>query len=176
MTCAKCLRELEAESAYCRHCGASVAAGGPSARRLTRRPSEGKLGGVCSGIAVYLDVDVTIVRLAWIILSIVPGVFVGGVLAYLAAWVLMPAATPGDVSVPVGRRLMRSASDRQIAGVCAGIAEYLDVDATLVRVITAILAIYPGALIGGLLVYLVAWFIIPASTMTLHSQSLSTPA
>jgi len=176
VTCAKCLKELETESAYCRHCGTAVAAGAPGTRRLTRRPAEGKIGGVCSGLAVYLDTDVTIVRLAWIVLSIVPGVFVGGVLAYLAAWMLIPAAAPGELSVPHGRRLVRSGSDRQIAGVCGGVAEYLDVDPTLVRVIAAILAIYPGALIGGLVVYLIGWFIIPTSTITLHSQSISTPA
>jgi phage shock protein PspC (stress-responsive transcriptional regulator) len=149
-----------------------VRTGGPP-RHLARRPAEGKLGGVCAGIAAYLDADVTLVRLSWIVLSIVPGVFVGGVLAYLAAWVLMPAA-PAEPALPHAHRLMRSLSDRRIAGVCGGLSEYLEVDATLVRVIVAILAIYPGAIVGGVIVYAIAWLIIPQAQGTL--QSVTTTA
>lgn len=173
MTCAKCRRELEPESAYCRFCGAAVRADGRT-KHLTRRTAEGKLGGVCAGIAAYLDADVTLVRLGWIILSIVPGLFVGGALAYLAAWILIPAAEAGESDTSVGRRLTRSSSDRQIGGVCGGLAEFFAVDPTAVRVIAAVLAVYPGALIGGLVVYLIAWFIMPGPSVTV--QSLSAPA
>jgi phage shock protein PspC (stress-responsive transcriptional regulator) len=144
-------------------------------------PDEGKLGGVCAGIAAYLDLDVTIVRLAWIILSIVPGVLLGGVLAYIAAWVLMPEATPAErAGAPAGRRrLMRSSTDSMLGGVCGGLAEFLGVDATLVRVVTVVLAIYPGAVIGGVLVYLVAWFVVPprpASIAAAPHETGSAPA
>lgn len=139
-------------------------------RRLTRRPAEGRFGGVCAGIAAYLNADVTLVRLSWVVLSIVPGVFVGGVLAYLTAWVLMPIG-PAEPALPQQHRLLRSFSDRWIAGVCGGLSEYLEVDATLVRVIVAILAIYPGAFVGGLIFYAIAWFVIPAAPSTLRSVS-----
>jgi phage shock protein PspC (stress-responsive transcriptional regulator) len=69
---------------------------------------------------------------------------------------------------------MRSLSDRRIAGVCGGLSEYLEVDATLVRVIVAILAIYPGAIVGGVIVYAIAWLIIPQAQGTL--QSVTTTA
>ena len=49
-----------------------------------------KLAGVCGGIAEYLAVDPTAVRVAWAILTIVPGGIVLGVLAYLAAWLIVP--------------------------------------------------------------------------------------
>ncbi|HWF12690.1 MAG TPA: PspC domain-containing protein [Candidatus Acidoferrales bacterium] len=49
-----------------------------------------KIAGVCGGIAEYLDVDPTIVRLIWVALSVVPGGFVGGVLAYVLAWAIIP--------------------------------------------------------------------------------------
>jgi phage shock protein PspC (stress-responsive transcriptional regulator) len=132
-----------------------------SPRRLVRKPESGRIAGVCSGIADYLDADVTLVRLAWVILSIVPGGFIGGVIGYLAAWIIMPDANePGLASAGV-RRLTRSATDKKIAGVCGGLAEYFTVDATLVRVVWAILTIVPGAIVLGVLAYLVAWFIMP---------------
>jgi phage shock protein C len=173
VTCVKCQKELEPESAFCRFCGADVRAQG-TPKRLTRRPAEGKLGGVCAGIAAYLETDVALVRLGWVILSIVPGLFLGGALAYLAAWLMIPVAEPDGPAPSHGRRLMRSISDKQIAGVCGGIAEYLGLDSTLVRVLAVVLAIYPGALIGGVIVYLVAWFIMPAARLDLQSLSATT--
>ena len=162
MTCARCQREIEAESSYCRFCGAS-ATSRDTARRFVRVPDEGKIAGVCAGLAAYFDVDVTIVRLVWVILSIIPGVFIGGAAAYIAAWILTPVANPREHRL-VGRRLARSEADKQIAGVCGGLAEYFGVDSTIVRLAAVILAIYPGAIIGGVVAYLVAWFIMPART------------
>jgi phage shock protein PspC (stress-responsive transcriptional regulator) len=48
---------------------------------------------VCGGIAEYLDADPTIVRLIWVALSVVPGGLVGGVIAYLLAWIIIPKAS-----------------------------------------------------------------------------------
>lgn len=56
------------------------------------------------------------------------------------------------------RRLTLSESDKKIAGVCGGIAEYFSVDPTLVRLVAVILALVGGS---GLLIYLVAWLIMP---------------
>jgi phage shock protein PspC (stress-responsive transcriptional regulator) len=116
---------------------------------------------VCAGIAEYLDADVTLVRLLWIVLSIVPGAFVGGVIAYLVAWIIMPDATD-PVSDPGVRRLTRSTTERKIAGVCGGLAEYFHLDPTVVRVVWAILAVVPGGIVLGILSYVVAWFIMPS--------------
>lgn len=48
------------------------------------------------------------------------------------------------------RRLVRIPAEQKIAGVCAGIADYLDVDVTLVRAIWVALSIVPGAIVGGI--------------------------
>ena len=146
-----------------------------SPRRLFRNQAAGRIAGVCAGIAEYLDTDVAVVRLAWIVLSIVPGGFVGGLVAYIAAWAIMP-----DASVPVGvdagaRRLFRSSVDRKIGGVCGGLAEYLGADSTVVRLIWAILAIVPGAVVLGIAAYLVAWFIIPSVPAPLAVVAQSVP-
>jgi phage shock protein C len=162
VTCAKCQREIEAESSYCRFCGASVLSPG-TPRRFVRLPDDGKVAGVCAGLAAYFDTDVTLVRLAWVTLSIIPGVLIGGVVAYIAGWVLMPVAGPQDHRV-LDRRLARSETDKHIAGVCGGLAQFFGVDATIVRLAAVALAIYPGAIIGGVIAYLIAWFIMPPAS------------
>lgn len=58
-----------------------------------------------------------------------------------------------------GRRLTRSREDRMIGGVCGGLARYLNVDATLIRVITAVVVLF-GAF-TPLVAYLVAWVLMP---------------
>lgn len=175
MTCRRCAREIEADSAFCRYCGAP-AEEPASPRRLTRLPQEGKLGGVCAGIAAYLKTDPTVVRLLWVILSVVPGVIIGGVIAYVVAWILLPAGSAEGATQPApGRRLRRSAADRKIAGVCGGLAEYFGVDSTLVRIAAVVLAIYPGAVICGVLVYLLAWFVMPSAASERLEPSPSTP-
>lgn len=60
------------------------------AKRLYRSDRERILGGVAGGMADYFDVDVTLVRLAWIILALVSAGL--GVFAYIVAWVIMPEA------------------------------------------------------------------------------------
>jgi phage shock protein PspC (stress-responsive transcriptional regulator) len=162
MNCGRCGREIEADSAFCRFCGAT--AGAPpllSERTLRRRPDAGRLGGVCAGLAEYFNTDVTVIRLVWVILSIVPGALFGGLIVYAAAWLIIPPAA-GRAPIPAGEhRLTRSIADRQIAGVCGGLAAYLGVDSTVMRLIWVILAIFPGAIVLGILVYLIAWFIMP---------------
>lgn len=61
-------------------------------KRLLRPRAGRTIAGVCAGIAAYFNVDVVFVRVAWVVLSIVPGGVLGGILAYLAAWMVMPEA------------------------------------------------------------------------------------
>ena len=64
----------------------------------------------------------------------------------------------------VERKLMRS-SNKVLAGVCGGIAEYFDVDPTLIRAIYAILAVFTTGF-PGLLLYLILMLIMPAAPTT----------
>jgi len=137
-----------------------------SPKRLYRKSAAGRIAGVCAGIAEYLDADVTLIRLVWVVLSIVPGGFVGGIIAYLAAWAIMPdSSLPSNADGAV-RRLTRSTTDWKLGGVCGGLGEYFAVDSTMVRVAWAILTIIPGAIVLGVVAYLVAWFIMPSSPAT----------
>ena len=60
----------------------------PAGKRLVRYRDDRMVAGVCSGVAAYLGVDVTVVRL----LAVLGAVFSLGtiVVAYVVAWVLMP--------------------------------------------------------------------------------------
>lgn len=58
------------------------------------------------------------------------------------------------------KRLLLSSSDKKIGGVCGGIAEYMDLDPTLVRLLTVVLALIT-AVIPVLVGYVLAWIIIP---------------
>src|SRR6185503_14233188 len=127
-------------------------------RRLMRRPEEGKIAGVCAGLADYFDADVALVRAAWVVLAIWPGAVVLGVIA--------AAPTP---------RLVRSRTDKRIAGVCGGLAEYFEVDPTIMRVAWVVVSIVVGAVVFGVVAYLVAWFIIPPAPAAAWSPSPSMP-
>ena len=58
-----------------------------------------------------------------------------------------------------GKVLVRSRDNRIIAGVCAGFADYLNMDVNLVRVLVALLTLFTVG--TGILAYLVAWAVIP---------------
>ena len=61
-----------------------------ASRRLVRRTDDRMIAGVCSGIADYTGVDVTVVRLAAVIGAVLG--FGTLIVAYVAAWLLMPEA------------------------------------------------------------------------------------
>ncbi len=67
-------------------------------------------------------------------------------------------------STPEGsqRRLTLSTNDRKIAGVCGGLAEYFNTDATLVRLIFVVLIMLGGI---GVIIYLIAWIIMPTAAL-----------
>lgn len=60
-------------------------------KTLQRSRTEKMIGGVCGGIAEYLEVDPTIVRLVWVAITLLAG---AGVLLYLILWVIMPLERP----------------------------------------------------------------------------------
>jgi phage shock protein PspC (stress-responsive transcriptional regulator) len=59
------------------------------------------------------------------------------------------------------KRLYRSESDRKIAGICGGLAEYFEIDPVIIRVLFVALALGVGS---GVLLYIIMWFIIPTES------------
>ncbi len=165
MICQSCQKEIADASNFCYFCGAKMSAAAPppapyggEPRRLTRSVTDRKLGGVCAGLAEYLDMDVSLVR----VLAAVSILFYGiGLMAYLVAWIVIPEGPPvaeAHSPVPPSRRLHRSLNNRKIGGVCGGIAEFLDADPSILRIIWLVSLFFFGT--GGLL-YLLLWFILP---------------
>ena len=72
--------------------------------------SDRKIAGVCAGFAEYFDLDVTLVRLVWLIVAVMTGV---GLLSYPIAWVVMPEeplrleAPAGHAATSLSLRLLR---------------------------------------------------------------------
>ncbi|MCI1959890.1 MAG: PspC domain-containing protein [Clostridia bacterium] len=64
-------------------------------KKLYRNMSNNKLAGVCSGIADYIDFDVTIIRLIWAGLTLCTGFFPGIVL-YIIAMIIVPTNDSGN--------------------------------------------------------------------------------
>jgi phage shock protein C len=56
------------------------------------------------------------------------------------------------------RKLYRSKANRKLAGVCGGLAQYLNFDATVIRVLFVLLAVLGGS---GLVLYLAMWIMVP---------------
>lgn len=56
------------------------------------------------------------------------------------------------------KRLVRSTTDRMVAGVAAGLADYMNMDPTLVRLLFVLLALAGGP---GLLIYIIMWIVMP---------------
>ena len=58
-------------------------------KKLTKSLNDKMVCGVCSGLAKYFEVDVTLVRLAWVVVSLFSA-GIGGLIAYVIAAIIMP--------------------------------------------------------------------------------------
>jgi phage shock protein PspC (stress-responsive transcriptional regulator) len=100
--------------------------------RLYRDSSDKLLGGVCAGIANYMNVDPAIIRLLFAIITF--GGFGFGVFLYILAWIILPAR---DLEGFVGKRLFRNPEDKVLGGVAGGLAAYFNKEAWVIRLIFA---------------------------------------
>jgi phage shock protein PspC (stress-responsive transcriptional regulator) len=99
-------------------------------RRLYRDTSDKFIGGVCSGIAAYLNVDPTIVRVLFAI--IILGTWFFGLLAYVIMWIVLPAK---EVEGYTGKRLFRNPEGKILGGVCSGLGAYFNKSTAGIRLI-----------------------------------------
>jgi phage shock protein C len=96
MICQNCQKDIAAGSNFCYACGAKQADTQPQTapppvytqqRRLVRSTNDRKVAGVCAGIADYFDFDPSIVRIVWLLVTLVPG---PNILAYIILWIALP--------------------------------------------------------------------------------------
>jgi phage shock protein C len=84
------------------------------------------------------------------------------------------AAPPPAASAPLPpKRLMRSSRDKKLGGVCAGVADYFDMDPTIVRIVWLLTFLLGGA---GLFLYLVLWIVLPLAPAGVTMVVPGTPA
>lgn len=96
MYCNYCGKVIPDDAQLCAYCGKRV--GAVAARKRLMRPRTGRtLAGVCMGVAEFFDIDVTVVRLVWLLTAIFTGT---GFIAYLIGWIVMPSE-PEVASYPV---------------------------------------------------------------------------
>lgn len=67
-------------------------ASAPTRRMLFRHPVHRVVGGVCGGLADFFGLDPALVRILWVVVTLATAVG-GGILAYLALWILLPVGT-----------------------------------------------------------------------------------
>ena len=68
------------------------------------------------------------------------------------------------------KKLMRSSTDKKLGGVCAGLAEYFDMDTTLVRVLWLLVALCGGT---GVLLYVILWIVLPLAPAPVYGTPAS---
>jgi phage shock protein C len=94
MYCSSCGIELPDSHRFCNQCGTASSQAGFTSQtaqpvRLLARPRDGrKIAGVCAGLARYLGIDVTLVRILMVALTLCPPS--GGLIFYLICWIAMP--------------------------------------------------------------------------------------
>ncbi len=154
-------------------------AGEPTYQKRLYRDEQNKvLGGVCAGIANYLNLDPIIIRVLWILL------FGISFFAYLLLWIAVPSTSVNEVG-GVRKRLFRDLDKKVIGGVCAGMSKYFGVKVGIIRalfLLPTILLIFNWNhfhlfqfwdfddfnnffdvtfMPGAIFVYIVLWLVIP---------------
>jgi len=203
--------------------------------RLYKSRKNRVIDGVCGGLGEYLDIDPTLIRVGWVILTLLWGT---GIVAYLVAMIVMPRRAEEEVESeieegkgldsskwwgillivvglvllinayvpqyqhlwfwwrPMGRvlwplflvviglwilgkqlhkstmeqeqraatagarkKLYRSSSERMVAGVCGGLADFWRADPSIVRIIWVLVTLASAGL--GILAYVIMWILLP---------------
>jgi phage shock protein C len=103
MICPNCQKEIADGSKFCYNCGARLATDAPASpppappayaapKRLVRSSNDQKIAGVCAGVADYFDIDTTLVRILWLLATLVPG---PNIIAYVIMWIVVPLGPTG---------------------------------------------------------------------------------
>ena len=77
-------------------------------------------------------------------------------------------ASANAVPYPSKKRLVRSTNDKKIAGVAAGLADYFDLDPTIIRLVWLLAFLFAGV---GLLAYVILWIALPAGPTGVAASS-----
>lgn len=129
-------------------------------KKLYKSP-EKKIAGVCAGIADYFNIDPTLVRIIAVALFTYSASLAGVAYLVLVLAIENPPENYYQIVQNTSKRLTKS-YDKKISGVCGGIAQALNIDATIVRIAWGLITAFT-AFIPGTVIYIVAACIMPAS-------------
>ena len=141
--------------------------------KLCLNDKDGKILGVCAGLADFLNVEIWMVRLAFIISVIFGGWFM--IPVYFIAWFFMDKNQSVNLgenlkkiksnttinhfrNVDYRKKLYKNKKDGKFLGVCAGVADYLEIDASIVRIIIVLTSLIPGSFVP--IAYIIAAIIL----------------
>ena len=101
MYCNACGKGIAEDARFCTYCG-TVLGTVPRPTQLLRSRSDRKIAGVCAGFGHYLDLDIALVRILWVFVTFMAGVF-PGVIAYILAWIIVPEEPEIHLVVAAGQ-------------------------------------------------------------------------
>jgi len=139
-------------------------------KRLYRDENNKLIGGVCSGLANYFNIDIVIVRIVFIILFFSFGV---GLIPYIILWVAVPSSATKVIG-SLRKKLYRDTDDKVVAGVCSGLAHYFGIPVWIPRVVFSLsfltftfrwyhlMNIAPGLSV----IYIILWLVMPEAKTT----------
>jgi phage shock protein PspC (stress-responsive transcriptional regulator) len=138
-------------------------------RPLMRDQRRKILGGVCTGLGNYFNIDPLWIRLLFAVVTFAYGL---SVVIYLVLWIILPGSYTLD-EPQVDKKMFRDPDSKVLAGVSGGIASYLGIDILIVRVLFIVFTITGGL---GLVVYIVLWIAVPeAKSLTERMQMQGEP-
>lgn len=131
------------------------------AKKLRRNSFNQSLSGVCSGLGYYLNIDTSLIRLAFVFSVFFFGT---GVLLYLILWIAVPKAVGMEAEAIKNfelnnpNKLFRTKETKAIGGVCSGLAIHLGIEIWVVRLVFFVgIFVFGFSIIG----YFLAWLVIP---------------
>ena len=126
-------------------------------KKLHLSANDRKIAGVCGGLSESTGVHSDIVRAVFLVSILAGGM---GILLYFILWLVLPELDFGteNQSHSIFSNLRRCNSEKMLAGVCGGLAKYLDWDISIIRLLLIVIVLAGGV---GIPVYIILWILIP---------------
>ncbi len=140
-------------------------------KRLFRDENNKVIGGVCSGLANYFNMDLVVVRVIFLLMFFSVGF---GLIPYLILWFAVPSSATKSIG-SVRKKLYRDTDGKMIAGVCSGLANYFGIKVWIVRalfllpVLSMIFEwnhVFFNVSPSSFIIYIIFWLVMPEAKTT----------